>query len=150
MDEYKFHEIIDFAVEREQEAVAFYRSLQEMVKFDSQRELLQEFELMEQNHIEILENLRHTNLNHISIPRVEDLMISNYVVETKPDPEMNYQEIITTAMKREEASYNLYTDLAGKSEDEEVKKVFLKLAGEEAKHKLHFEQIYDQDILQEN
>ena len=150
MDDYKFHEIIDFAVEREQEAAAFYRQLQQMVKFDSQRELLKEFELMELNHIEILETLRHTNLNHISVPKVEDLMISDYVVETKPDPEMSYQEIIITAMKREEASYNLYSDLAGKSDEGDVKKIFLKLAGEEAKHKLHFEQVYDQDILQEN
>ena len=150
MDDHKFHEIIDFAVEREKEAVAFYLQLQQMVKFDSRRELLKEFETMERHHIEILENLRHTNLNHISVPKVEDLKISNYVVETKPDPEMSYQEIITTAMKREEASYNLYTDLAKRSDDEEVGKIFRKLAGEEAKHKLHFEQIYDQDILQEN
>jgi rubrerythrin len=34
--------------------------------------------------------------------------------------------------------------------DTNTKQLFLKLASEEAKHKLHFEKIYDDEILKEN
>jgi rubrerythrin len=43
------------------------------------------------------------------------------------------------AMKREEAAFNLYTGLAKLAGDEELKRILLALAQEEAKHKLRFE-----------
>ncbi len=63
---------------------------------------------------------------------------------------MNYQDIIILAMKREEASYRLYNDMAARVGNQNIKKLFLKLTSEEAKHKLHFEKIYDNEILTEN
>ena len=53
-------------------------------------------------------------------------------------------------MKKEQTAYELYTTLAEESSLPDIKKVFQKLASEEAKHKLFFETIYDEDILKEN
>jgi len=50
-------------------------------------------------------------------------------------------------MKNEEHSFKLYNDLKDSCKDEELKKVFAVLAQEEAKHKLKFEKIYDEEIL---
>jgi len=53
-------------------------------------------------------------------------------------------------MKREKAAYRLYSDLAAKVQDAEIKKLFEGLAQEEAKHKLYFETQYDEEVLKDN
>ena len=150
MNSKKFDEIIDFAINREYEAMKFYQDMQGMVKFNSQKKLLKDFELMEKGHAEILKDIRNTDFNKIEIPDIENLLISDYIVASKPYLDMNYQDIIILAMKREEASYRLYNDMASRVGNQNIKKLFLKLASEEAKHKLHFEKIYDNEILTEN
>lgn len=152
MEKDKFNKIIDFAVEREQEAVQFYQDLQNMVKFQDKQGLLKEFEEMEKSHIVILENIRKNVTQAVDeMPtRVENLSISDYLLEVKPTADMSYQDILISAMKREEKAYNLYSDLAKESVDGETKNLFLRLANEESKHKLYFEKLYDSDILTEN
>ena len=150
MDQAKFDEIIDYAVKWEKDAVAFYQRLQNHVKFEHQREALKDFEGMENGHIAILEGIRSRGKENIQIPDVPDLKISDYLVESPPEEEMTYQNILVTAMKREERSHSLYTRLAARSEDPEMTQLLQKLAAEEAKHKLHFETIYDEEILKEN
>jgi rubrerythrin len=150
MDLKKFNEIIDYAIEREHEAIKFYQDLQNMAKFNAQKDLLKQFENMERGHVDILERIRSTDFEDIKVPQVTDLMISSYVVGSKPTAEMTYQDIITIAMKKEQAAHDLYTDMASKVENDDVKSLFLRLSAEEAKHKLHFETIYDTEILKDN
>lgn len=154
MEKEKLDEIIDFAIQREQEAVEFYRSLQHNVHFTERKKLLHNFELMEQGHINALNGIRgqieKTSIERIVVPEVVNLHISDYIVEQEKDGEMEYQDILITAMKREESSFNLYTDLAERSIDPGIKKLLLKLAAEEAQHKLYFERIYDDEILSQD
>jgi rubrerythrin len=56
------------------------------------------------------------------------------------------QDILVLAMKREEMAVKLYTNLAMGSVDDEFVKLFKLLAQEEAKHKLTFERLYDDDL----
>ena len=123
-----------------------------MIRFQDKQELLKEFEEMEKSHIVILKNIRKNITETIDVPppRVENLSISDYLLEVKPTADMSYQDILITAMKREEKAYNLYMDLANESVDGETKNLFLRLANEESKHKLYFEKLYDSDILTEN
>jgi rubrerythrin len=151
MDFKTFNDIIDFAIIREEQAVKFYQVLQKTVKFEGQRQLMAEFEKMEQGHITILQNIRKKQAAAIAdIPVVQNLQISDYLVEGDIHENITYQEIIILAMKREQKAHLLYTNLAGKMTDADTKNLFLKLASEEAKHKLHFEKIYDDEILKEN
>jgi rubrerythrin len=147
MENQKFNEIIDFAVGREEAAVRFYRDLQSSSHFTEKRKLLQDLENMEKGHITILEGIRRKNVGALEIPDVQNLHISDYLVKAEPSGELSYQDILIIAMKREESSHRLYGDLAGKSGDAETKKLFFKLASEEAKHKLIFEKMYDEEIL---
>ncbi|MDY6915048.1 MAG: ferritin family protein [Candidatus Cloacimonadota bacterium] len=151
MDSKKFNEIIDFAVDKEKEAVEFYQDLQTKAKFKAQKEMLKELENMEKGHIIILNQLRKKGYDIVSEKKeVPDLKISNYIVNVEPSQNMSYQDILIVAMKREEASKNLYTDLAAKLEAREAQQVFQRLAQEEARHKLKFEKLYDEQVLKDN
>jgi rubrerythrin len=146
----KLNEIIDFAVEREEEAIDFYQYVQSIAGFENQKDVLREFEQMEQGHIRILENLRQKEIADMETAEVPDLKISDYLVDVKQSEDMSYQDILITAMKKEEKAHNLYTKLSEDYKDPDVKKLFAQLASEEAKHKLHFETIYDEEILKED
>ena len=41
----KFNKIIDYAISKEEEAVQFYKSLQDKAKFVSQKNVLKEFQI---------------------------------------------------------------------------------------------------------
>jgi rubrerythrin len=152
MDKSKFDEIIDFAIQGEKSAVKFYHDLQTLVTFKAKKELLREYEEIEKGHVEVLEKLRQNvfETGEIKVPEVTSLKISDYLLEVEPSADMSYQDIIITAMKKEEQAQKLYTDLASQSEDERAKQVFLRLAAEEAKHKVYFEKVYDDEILTDN
>ena len=145
-----FDVIINFAIEREKEAVAFYCDLQKKSKFEAQKEMLKEFEDMEKGHIVILENIRTKGFEKIEEKKVQDLHISDYIVEVEPSENMSYQDIIILAMKKEEAAKKLYSNLAKQFSDPETVQLFERLAAEEAGHKLKFEKLYDDEILKEN
>ena len=142
--------IINFAIEQEEKAVSFYNELQRLTKFSEKKSLLKDLENMEKGHIEILKNLKDESIGNIEVKEIQDLHISDYLVPTEPSENMDYQDIIVIAIKKEEKAYNLYNDLAKKTQNENAKKLFLKLASEEAKHKNIFEQIYDEEILSDN
>ncbi len=150
MTQEKFNEIIDFAVEREKEAVEFYADLQGKALFEAQKEMLKELEDMEKGHVIMLENIRGKGFSNIKEKEVVDLKISDYIVAVEPLPSMTYQDILIIAMKREEASTNLYKAMASRFTGTEAEKLFTRLAAEESDHKLRFEKLYDTEILKDN
>jgi len=56
---------------------------------------------------------------------------------------MDYKDMLIMAMQKEEASFRLYVDLAGRVINENTHDTLLALAEEEVKHKLRFETEYD-------
>lgn len=148
----QFHQIIDFAVEKEKEAVQFYSDLRKHAKFKAHKDMLQELENMEKGHILTLEKMRSKPLEQKTTKVVDNLKISDYTIpeeDIKPD---SYPNILLLAMKREEKSNLLYLNLSEKfaTEDKELSDLFANLAAEEAKHKLKFEKIYDSEVLKDN
>lgn len=150
MTKEKFNEVIDFAIDGEKDAVKFYQDLQQRTKFRARKEMLKEFENIEKGHIVILENIRSKGFQNVTVKQVTNLNISEYIVEMKPYEDMTYQDILVIAMKKEEQARNLYTNMAGNFPGTELETIFLKLASEEAEHKLKFETLYDEHILKEN
>ena len=150
MTSQEFNELLDFAVDREKEAVQFYRDLQNHSKFIDMKAFLQELESMEMGHIIMIENLRIKQPTEMEIKQVPNLHISEYLVTDVDKLDLTYQNILIKAMKREEMSTKLYTDMSKKFPDAELSKLFAKLASEEAGHKLRFEKLYDEWISQGN
>jgi rubrerythrin len=150
MENKKFMEIIEFAIDREEEAANFYRELQGMAKLDSSKIILKELENMEIGHKKVLLNFKNAGLSEYKPKIITDLKISDYMMDVVTHKEMTYQEILISAIKREENALYMYKALAAETDNEEHKNLFNMIADEEAKHKLQLESIYDQEIFVEN
>jgi rubrerythrin len=149
MTQEQFNEILDFASEREKEAVKFYHDLQQKAKFEGMIQMLQELEAMEQGHITMIEGIRRQGIGKIVLQDVRDLHISEYISYEPGLDELDYQGILITAMKREENSTKLYSEMAMRFQDSELEMLFRRLAQEEKQHKLYFEKLYDEVVLKD-
>ena len=141
---------LDFAIEKEQEAVDFYTDLATQAKNPLSRKVFEDFAREEKGHKAKLESVKRGKLELRSTKNIVDLKISDYLVDVEPGPNLDFQQALILAMKREKAAFRLYTDLAEQMDDPKIRGVFLLLAQEEAKHKLRFEIEYDDKIYAEN
>lgn len=147
MNEKQFQEIIQFTIEKEIRAFDFYTRAGQMGRYSGMKELFLELAKEEESHRKLLENLHMEKIIQARVEAIPDLKISDYLIETEFRPDMSYAEILRMAMKMEEHSLKLDNDLKDSSRDEGIKKLFTFLAGEEAKHKLRLEKVYDEEIL---
>ena len=143
--------VLDFAIEKEQDAADFYTDLAGRMEKENMKAIFEQFALEEKSHKAKLEQVKNGNLDLSPVnQKIADLKIAEMVADVDLDDKFDYQQALIVAMKNEKASFKLYSDLAGMVEDEKLKQFFLGLAQEEAKHKLRFEVAYDDDILTEN
>ena len=147
MDEKKFQEIIQFAIQREIESMDFYDKASKLVKNSGTRDLFGDFVKQEEGHKKKLETINMGKIIPEKIEKIPNLKISDYLVETELKPDLFYAGILRIAMKREERSVKLYTDLKEKNQDEALDKLFTFLIQEETKHKFRLEKIYDDEVL---
>jgi rubrerythrin len=151
MDKFNsINDILDFAMEQEQEAINFYRQLAAHSKNDEMKAVFEEFAKEEVSHKARLQKIKNEQLFNIESEDVADLKIADYVVNVKPTPDMKYEDALKLAMNKEKAAFKLYTNLAQKVTSHDLKIVFQSLAIEESKHKLRFELEYDEYVLREN
>lgn len=150
MDPMRFREIIDFAIEKEQEAVDAYTAASEMVKRSNVKAMLLDLARQEEGHKKKLQNIEPGRVEAAHVERVPDLKIADYTDNVRITSGMDYQEVLIVAMKREERAHNLYTALGSNTSDESLKRLFELLAQEEARHKLALEREYDEHVLSSN
>jgi len=143
-------EILDFAIAREQESHDFYNGLADKMEKPWMEKVFRQFAKEELGHKSRLEGVKAGKRLLSSERKVMDLKMADYLVAGEASPDMDYQEALIVAMKKEKAAFKLYHDLAAKVEDDSIKDLFLGLAQEEAKHKLRFEIEYDEVILKDN
>lgn len=143
-------QILEFAIEREQEAADFYHNLAARSNSDVMRDVFEQFAREEERHRDKLTAVKVGSRGLGSSAGIQDLSLADYLVEKKPDPDMSYQDALVLAMHKEKAAFKLYSELAGLAEDVALRDLFLSLAQEEAKHKLRFELEYDENVLREN
>ena len=143
-------EILNFAIDREEEAAAFYTELAGKAKQKHMADLLLSFAAEERGHKAKLLAVKGGKRLAPKPGKVMDLQIADYTVDVKPSANMRYEDVLIVAMKNEKAAFRLYTDLAATADDPETQQTFLALAQEEAKHKLRFELEYDERVLAEN
>lgn len=143
-------EILDFAMEAEQEAVDFYTQLASQMQNMEMKETFIQFAKEEVGHKARLQKIKDERLFDLADEKVPDLKIADYIVNVKPDAQMSYADALVLAMKKEKAAFKLYTTLAQRTDNAQLKKVFQSLAIEESKHKLRFEIEYDEFVMREN
>jgi rubrerythrin len=144
-----FDEVLEFAIDREIEANQLYSDLAQQTANVAMKKVFEGFAKEELGHKAKLEAMK-ANRTTMPTEKVTDLKIADYVVDIEPQPNMDYQDALILAMKKEKASFHLYTDLAEVVENQAQRETFLSLAQEEAKHKLRFEIEYDAKVLKED
>lgn len=143
-------DILDFAMQSEQDAIDFYSELAEKMQNKQMKEVFLDFAREEVGHKARLKKIRDERLFDLAVEQVRDLKIADYVVAGRPSADMEYADALVLAMKREKAAFKLYTTLAERTDDPEIKTTFQALAVEESKHKLRFELEYDEYVMREN
>jgi rubrerythrin len=140
-------DIIDYAIEKEKEAAAFYEEVSEMEFASGTRQMFKDFAAEERKHRDLLQNIGKKgvadSLKDYKFKWITDIKRSNYAVDMEYERGMAYNDILMLAMKREEKALALYNDLLTKAEDKDQKTIFKMLCQEEAKHKLALETMYD-------
>ena len=144
------NEVLDFAIEKEEEARQFYLEWAEKLESKALRDQFLLFAGEENKHKEKLQRVKSGSTFKPAAKQVTDLKIVDYLVDISPTPDMDYQEALIVAMRREKASFKFYSDLAAISQDGGLRETFLALAQEEAKHKLRLETEYEKEIYSEN
>lgn len=138
-------EILEFAIGKEKEAVAFYNSLAQDATRASLKGIFENFAREEEKHAALLSDIsgNKEKIDSYEFKNIPDLKISDYMVEQEYEQGMPMPEILKIAMKREEKAVKLYQDLADQTDNQDAKKLFLMLVQEESKHKLGLESMYD-------
>lgn len=139
--------IVDFAIDKEREAVEFYTGLSKEEAFSGSKQMFEEFASEEKKHENLLLDFKSKGFTQAmkayKLKWIKDIKRSDYTVELEYKKGMAYNEILMLAMKREEKALKLYNDFLKQAETPESQKVFKILCQEEAKHKLALETMYD-------
>lgn len=145
-------EILTFAIDKENEAVAFYQSQAAKATRASLREIFESFAKEEQKHAALLSDIagNKEKIESYEFKKIPDLKISDYMVEKDYEEGMPMPEILKIAMKREEKAVKLYQTLADQTDNADARKVFLMLVQEESKHKLGLETMYDDYLAEQD
>jgi rubrerythrin len=140
-------DVVGFAIEKEEKAMEFYRKCAERTKNPGIKEFFEEMVVEEQKHRDLLRNLDSLNLDGVKLQKVENLKISDYLVDVAFTDDITYQEALIVAMKKEEKALAFYSGWKNKCTSEKASKLFQMLENEEEKHKRKLEKLYDEEIL---
>jgi rubrerythrin len=143
-------DILRFAVEREEDAIRAYGDLAQSAVDPVVRTLLLELQVEEKNHKRLLLNVIEGKAEALEIPKVEDLMLSDYLIAEPLDAASNIQEYLIFAAKKEALAAELYTRQRDATSDPELRRLFAFLIQQEMAHKLKLETEYEKQVLQED
>jgi rubrerythrin len=124
--------------------------MMEIAQDESAKKLLLDLQEDEKSHKRVLQGLTKIKVESSASKEVKDLKISDYLVEEPLGAEMNFQDLLIFAAKKEKRAADLYEDLAKKSKTREQESLFEFLAKQEKSHKLRLELEYEKHVLWED
>jgi rubrerythrin len=130
-------EILEFAISREVEANQLYLYMAAHLENAEMRKVCEDFAEEELEHKAKLE-LELMKAGEV----VSGLDISDYVMRGGEPMEMDYEDLLVFAIKKEDRAINLYKDLAETVREKESRETLLALVEEESEHKRRFEVEY--------
>ena len=143
MEKFKsVEQVLDFAIAKEAQAYKFYQQLSDWVKRPAICQVFEDFAEEELKHKTRLQAVKAGEIS-LETEDIKDLGIADKMEDAQLRPYPNYVDALIVGMKKEKESYKMYTALAAKANTQQLKDMFLKLAGEEANHKLQLEVEYD-------
>jgi rubrerythrin len=142
-----FDDVVSFAIEKEEKSVEFYQKCADRAKNPGIKQFFLEMVAEEKKHRDLLQILDLKTLENVKLEKVEDLKISDYMVDVGFRDDLTYQEALALAMKKEEKAHAFYAGWRNKCIHEKTAKLFEILEHEEMKHKRQLENMYDEQIL---
>lgn len=146
MDFESIPDLLHFAISKERAAQQFYLDLASQMKNVTAQRIFEAVAKQEQKHEEALK--LEVLKQGYTLGEETDSPSSEYdwQEELELDEEslnMNYMGALMVAVQKERASFQLYTQLIGLTQDPEFRKMLLELAEEEMRHVIQFEREYD-------
>jgi rubrerythrin len=141
----KLLECIETAINREEEAFAFYTDLAGQVTDEAARKTILFVAGEEKKHKTFLVKFRDQGEGPASmrVAEVTYYKIAEHLEEPEASESMRREEIFLLAAHRERRAHKFYTDLADLyEENSEVREMLLRIANEELKHKEKMEYLY--------
>ncbi len=149
MDNSNFEDIIQFAIQREEDACRAYGEMSEISETPGLKELLLELQAEEKKHKELLQGITSKDIGNLESHKVVDLKISDFLTEEPPTPDMTFQDLLIFAAKKEQQAVELYTSMKAAVNSAELKKMFDFFIEQEKEHKLKLETEYEKHVLEE-
>ncbi|MDX9695934.1 MAG: ferritin family protein, partial [Bacteroidales bacterium] len=122
------NDILDFAIDAEQDAVDFYNHLAEVAKTKDMKVVFTEFAQEEIGHKTRLVKIKNEGVFTLEKKDITDLKIADYIVSKVNTTDMSYQDALVLAMKKEKSAFKLYLELSNRAKDTQMKNLFLSLA----------------------
>lgn len=140
-------DILHFAIRSAQETADFFIRLSKQARNSKMKRVFETYAREEFAYMVRLTRVREIGPLEITQEQMEDLKLSDYVIDLRKDKELKYSEALIMAMRKVRAAFRLYHDLASKTPNSEIQTVFRSLAEAEVKHKRGFEIEYNESLL---
>lgn len=147
-------EILQEAIEGEQESYALYTDAAALVRAEHIKTLLRELAQEELGHKAALEKLLANprqlkwQVDKLRESAVEDYQIADHLVAQPLGPDSTFQDVCIFAAKKEQQSYQLYAGLAARSAGD-ARALLEAMAKDELRHKNLVEGWYEEAVYQE-
>lgn len=137
-------EIIDLAIQREEEAYDFYMNIHNKLEDPSIKDTVKFIAKEEKKHKAFLVNYRNGDYgpDALRMTDVVEYKIAEYLEEPEITKETKREDVYLIASHRESRSHQFYTKLAKMHDQGDLKDMLLKMANEELKHKEKMEYLY--------
>ena len=142
------HEIIKLAIRREEEAHNFLLAISACAESPEIKSMLESMAKEELEHKEKLE-LELMKLGEVvHIGQIPQGSENPYYFESEECSDMDYGDLLRLAIEKEDISFHLYMNLASQMHQQKTRDIFTALAEEELRHKLRFEDEYNNYLNQ--
>ena len=145
-------EALKYAIQEEIKAYNLYTNTSKRVKIDSTRLMLTELAKEEDSHRKLLEKVIIDGDYEMLGKKIPEKGrgISDFIVASNLSENATPQEVLIFAMKEEDKAFKLYSYLKNIHKETNAEKLFEKLAEEEKRHKIRFEEEYEKYFSVDN
>jgi rubrerythrin len=144
MPDKRLTDIIDIAIQREEQAYTFYMDLHDKINDSGIRDTLEWIAGEEVKHKQFLMSYREGELDQGNLRMTE--VVYYKIAEHQKEPDIKAsikpEEVFLVAAHRELRSHQFYTELARWHPQGDTHEMLLEIANEELKHKEKMEYLY--------
>ena len=145
--------MLNMAMKKEENAYKFYTRALDIAGLANVKDLFEELAAEEKKHQEVItgyiaeQKAKGAEWNPAEeLGETEEVGYTKYLMKTELAEDTTYQDALIVALKREERSYELFSNFYKITRDEGTKNLFKRLMDDEINHLKMIEERYDKVI----